>query len=164
MISWSSGIYSRNTKLAQHIKINLWPTGDQSGCLAGPRGCKVGAAIEEEAQGQPGVYPWRTGAPWNHLVETHGCLGADPLQQPQICGCTRREGTGCGVNGGPPNSWLGQPLCSQIGSGLCRRGWVGIDEQSWGLGGSEGQVVSKGGPYPGWGGLPRSCRSESRNE
>lgn len=89
------------------------------------------------------MYPCRTGAPQNHLVETCKCLGANPLQEPQIYGCAGWEATGCGVNGSPPNSRLGQPLCSQIGSGLCRRGWVGIDEQSWGPAGSEGQAVSK---------------------
>ena len=112
------------------------PTRDQSGCPAGPRGLRVGAAPRAEAQGQPGGYPRRTRAPRSHPVATCGCLGVDPLRQPQMCGCAGWEATGCGVN---EVARSGQPLCSQIGSGLCGRGRVGIEEQSWESGGTEGQ-------------------------
>ena len=89
-------------------------------------------------------------------VATCGCLGADPLRQPRMCGCAGREATGCGVNGVARS---GQPLCSQIGSGLCGRGRVGIEEESWGPGGTEGQGVSKGaGPWLLWPPLTPSPR------
>lgn len=45
----------------------------------------------------------------------------------------------------------GQLLCRQIGSGLCVKGRVGIEERSWGPGGKEGLRVSKGaGPWLLW--------------
>ncbi|XP_022447342.1 peptidyl-prolyl cis-trans isomerase FKBP2 isoform X1 [Delphinapterus leucas] len=59
------------------------PTRGQSGCPAGPRGLRVGAAPRAEAQDQPGGYPRRTGAPRSHPAAMCGCLGADPLRQPQ---------------------------------------------------------------------------------
>lgn len=132
------------------------PTRGQSGCPAGPRGLRVGAAPRAEAQDQPGGYPRRTGAPRSHPVAMCGCLGADPLRQPQRCGFAGREAIGCGVNG---VARLGQLLRSQIGFGLCGKGQGGIEEQSWGLGGTEGQGVSKGaGPWLLWPPLTPSPR------
>ncbi|XP_023510063.2 peptidyl-prolyl cis-trans isomerase FKBP2 isoform X1 [Equus asinus] len=59
------------------------PTRGQSGCPADPRGLRAGAAPRAEAQGRPGGYPRRTGAPLSRLAAMCGCLGAGPLQRPQ---------------------------------------------------------------------------------
>ncbi|KAF6333446.1 hypothetical protein mRhiFer1_008200 [Rhinolophus ferrumequinum] len=71
-------------------------TRGQSGCPADPRGLRAGAAPPAEAQGQPGGYPQRTGAPRSHPAAMCGCLEAGRLQRLQRCGCAGREATGCG--------------------------------------------------------------------
>ncbi|XP_074192663.1 peptidyl-prolyl cis-trans isomerase FKBP2 isoform X2 [Rhinolophus sinicus] len=58
-------------------------TRGQSGCPADPRGLRAGAAPPAEAQGQPGGYPQRTGAPRSHPAAMCGCLEAGPLQRLQ---------------------------------------------------------------------------------
>lgn len=132
------------------------PTRGQSGCPADPRGLRAGAAPRAEAQGRPGGYPRRTGAPLSRLAAMCGCLGAGPLQRPQRCGCAGRGATGCGVSGVAQS---GQLLCSQIGSGLCVKGRVGIEERNWGPGGKEGLGVSQGaGPWLLWPPLTPSPR------
>lgn len=132
------------------------PTQGQSGCPAGLRGLRAGVAPRAVAQGRPGGYPRKTGAPRSHPVAMCGCLGAGPLRRPQRCGCAGRGATGCGVSGVAQS---GQLLCSQIGSGLCGKGRVGIEEQSWGPGGKEGQRVSEGaGPWLLWPPLTPSPR------
>nr|XP_031304402.1 peptidyl-prolyl cis-trans isomerase FKBP2 isoform X1 [Camelus dromedarius] len=132
------------------------PTRDQSGFPAGPQGLRAGAASRVEAQGRTGGYPRRTGAPQSHLVAMCGCLEVGPLRRPQTCGCAGRGAIGCGVNG---VARLGQLLCSKIGSGLCGKGRVGIEEQSRGPGGKEGLGVSKGaGPWLLWPPLTPSPR------
>lgn len=130
-------------------------TRGQSGCPADPRGLRAGAAPPAEAQGQPGGYPQRTGAPRSHPAAMCGCLEAGPLQRLQRCGCAGREATGCGVSG---IAGSGQLLCSQIGSGLCVKGRVGI-ERSWGPVEKEGLGVSKwAGPWLLWPPLTLSPR------
>ncbi|VCW85588.1 unnamed protein product [Gulo gulo] len=132
------------------------PTRDQSGYPAGPRGLRAGAAPLAEAQARPGGFLRRIGAPRNHPAAMCGSLGAGPLQRPQKCGCAGRGATGCGVNGVALSRQL---LDSQIGSGLCVKGRVGIKEWSWGPGGKEGLGVSKGaGPWLLWPPLTPSPR------
>lgn len=132
------------------------PTRGQSGCPADPRGLRAGAAPQVEAQGQPGGYPQRIGAPRSHPAAMCGCLGAGPLQRQQRCGCAGREAIGCGVSGVARSAQL---LCNQIGSGLCVKGRVGIEDSSWGPGGKEGLRVNKGaGPWLLWPPLTPSPR------
>lgn len=131
-------------------------TRGQSGCPADPRGLRVGEAPRAEAQGRPGGSPQRTGAPRSHPAAMCGCLEADPLQRRQRCGCAGQRATGFGVSGVARS---GQLLCSQIGSGLCVKGPVGIEERSWGPGGKEGLRVNKGaGPWLLWPPLTPSPR------
>nr|KAF6324965.1 hypothetical protein mMyoMyo1_008400 [Myotis myotis] len=131
-------------------------TRGQSGCPADPRGLRVGEAPRAEAQGRPGGSPQRTGAPRSHPAAMCGCLEADPLQRRQRCGCAGQGATGFGVSGVARS---GQLLCSQIGSGLCVKGPVGIEERSWGPGRKEGLRVNKGaGPWLLWPPLTPSPR------
>lgn len=131
-------------------------TRGQSGCPADPLGLRAGAAPRAEAQGQPGGYLQKTGGPRNHPVVMCGYLGAGPLQRLQRCGCAGWGATGCGVSGA---ARLRQMLCSQIESGLCVKGRVGIEKRSWGLGGKEGLGVSKeAGPWLLWPPLTPSPR------
>nr|KAF6438098.1 hypothetical protein HJG59_008770 [Molossus molossus] len=132
------------------------PIRGQSGYPADPRGLRAGAAPQVEAQGLPGGYPQRTGAPRSHPAAMCGCLGAGPLRRRQRCGCAGRGATGCGVSGVAPSAQL---LCNQIGSGLCVKGRVGIEDPSWGPGGKEGLRVNKGaGPWLLWPPLTPSPR------
>lgn len=132
------------------------PTRGQSGCPADPRGLRAGAAPQVGAQGRPGVYLQRTGAPRSHPAAMCGCLGAGPLQRRQRCGCAGRGATGCGVSGVARSAQL---LCNQIGSGLCVKGRVGIEDPSWGPGGKEGLRVNKvAGPWLLWPPLTPSPR------
>nr|KAF6279470.1 hypothetical protein mPipKuh1_010246 [Pipistrellus kuhlii] len=132
------------------------PTRGQSGCPADPRGLRAGEVPRAKAQGRPGGSPQRTGAPRSPPVAMCGCLGADPLQRRQRCGCAGQGATGFGVSGVARS---GQLLCRQIGSGLCVKGRVGIEERSWGPGGKEGLRVSKGaGPWLLWPPLTPSPR------
>lgn len=62
----------------------------QFGFPGGPQELRVGEVpLVEEARGRTGGCPRRTGAPQSHLVEMCGCLGAEHLQQPQMCGDMR---------------------------------------------------------------------------
>lgn len=132
------------------------PTRDQFGCPEDLRGLRAGAVLRAEAQGQPGGYHQRTEAPRSHPAAMCGCLAVGPLQRLQRCGCAGREATGCGGSG---VARLRQLLGSQIGSGLCVKGQVGIEERSWGPGGKEGLGVSKGaGPRLLWPPLTPSPR------
>lgn len=114
----------------------------QSGFPGGPQELRVGEVpLVEEARGQTGGCLRRTGAPQSHLVEMCGCLGAEHLQQPQMCGCAGQGAAGCGGSGVVLS---GQIRCNQIGFGLCVKGLAGTEERRWGLEGRKGQVVSKG--------------------
>lgn len=118
------------------------PTLSQSGFPGGPHELRVGEVpLVEEARVRTGGCPRRVGAPQSHLVEMCGYLGAEHLQQPQTCGCAGQGAAGCGGSGVVPS---GQTRCNQIGFGLCVKGLAGTEERRWGLGGREGQVVSKG--------------------
>ncbi|KAF6103402.1 FKBP prolyl isomerase 2 [Phyllostomus discolor] len=131
------------------------PTPDRSGCPADPPGLRAGAAPRAEAQGRPGGYPQRIGAPRSHPAAMCGCLGAGPLQRRQRCGCAGQGATGCGVSGVARFRPL---LCSQRESGLFVKERVGI-ERSWEPGGKEGLRVNKGaGPWLLWPPLTPSPR------
>lgn len=132
------------------------PTRAQSGCPGGPRGLRAGAAPRAEARVRAGGCLRKNGVPRNRPAGMYGCLGVDPPQQPQKCGYAGQGAAGCGVSGA---AQLGLLLWSQIGSGLCVRGRVGIEEQRWRPRGREGVEVSRGaGPWLLWPPLTPSPR------
>nr|KAF6438097.1 hypothetical protein HJG59_008770 [Molossus molossus] len=95
------------------------PIRGQSGYPADPRGLRAGAAPQVEAQGLPGGYPQRTGAPRSHPAAMCGCLGAGPLRRRQRCGCAGRGATGCGRHETQlgPDSTVHLPECPSHGRG-----------------------------------------------
>nr|KAF6279469.1 hypothetical protein mPipKuh1_010246 [Pipistrellus kuhlii] len=95
------------------------PTRGQSGCPADPRGLRAGEVPRAKAQGRPGGSPQRTGAPRSPPVAMCGCLGADPLQRRQRCGCAGQGATGFGRHETQlgPDSPVHLPECPGHGSG-----------------------------------------------